>query len=161
MAASCATRRQHGQRIVEEKDATAEEKAIREVNTGIMAIPSARLADWLGKLKNDNAQGEYYLTDIVALAVAEGLPVRTAQPDGEWEVLGVNSKVQLAELERVHQRNLADQPCWSVACVWPIRRASMCVAKLSHGRDVSSMSAAFSRVRSNWAMLSRSALTAC
>ena len=86
--------------IVEEKDATAEQKAICEVNTGIMAIPTARLADWLGKLKNDNAQGEYYLTDIVALAVAEGLPVRTAQPEGEWEVLGVNSKVQLAELER-------------------------------------------------------------
>ena len=90
--------------IVEEKDATPEQKAIREVNTGIMAIPTARLADWLGKLKNDNSQGEYYLTDIVAMAVAEGLPVRTAQPEGEWEVLGVNSKVQLAELERQHQR---------------------------------------------------------
>ena len=95
-------------RIVEEKDATAEEKTIREVNTGIMAIPTARLADWLGRLSNRNAQGEYYLTDIVALAVAEGLPIRTAQPSGEWEVLGVNSKVQLAELERVHQRNLAE-----------------------------------------------------
>jgi bifunctional UDP-N-acetylglucosamine pyrophosphorylase/glucosamine-1-phosphate N-acetyltransferase len=96
----------HG--IVEEKDANPEEKTIREVNTGIMAIPSARLADWLGRLSNNNAQGEYYLTDIVALAVAEGVPVRTAQPDREWEVLGVNSKVQLAELERVYQRNLAD-----------------------------------------------------
>lgn len=96
-------------RIVEEKDATPAEKAIREVNTGIMAIPSGRLADWLGRLSNKNAQGEYYLTDIVALAVAEGLPVRTAQPEGEWEVLGVNSKVQLAELERVHQRNLAEE----------------------------------------------------
>ena len=96
------------QRIVEEKDASAEEKLIQEVNTGIMSIPSGRLAEWLGKLSNKNAQGEYYLTDIVALAVAEGLPVHTAQPDGEWEVLGVNSKVQLAELERVHQRNIAD-----------------------------------------------------
>ncbi len=95
-------------RIVEEKDATPEEKAIGEVNTGIMAIPSARLESWLKGLSNNNAQGEYYLTDIVALAVAEGLPVRTAQPDGEWEVLGVNSKVQLAELERVHQRNVAE-----------------------------------------------------
>ena len=113
------------QRIVEEKDATPEEKAICEVNTGIMAIPSARLADWLGRLSNNNAQGEYYLTDIVALAVAEGLPVRTAQPDGEWEVLGVNSKVQLAELERVHQRNIAE-PCWSAASAWPTRPASMC-----------------------------------
>lgn len=95
-------------RIVEEKDATPEEKTIREVNTGIMAIPSARIADWLGRLSNNNAQGEYYLTDIVALAVAEGMPVSTAQPEGEWEVLGVNSKVQLAELERVYQRNMAD-----------------------------------------------------
>ena len=90
------------------KDATPEEKAIREINTGIMAIPSARLADWLGRLSNSNAQGEYYLTDIVALAVGEGLPVRTVHPDREWEVLGVNSKVQLAGLERVHQRYLAD-----------------------------------------------------
>lgn len=95
-------------RIVEEKDATPEEKTIREVNTGIMAIPSARIADWLGRLSNNNAQGEYYLTDIVALAVAEGVPVSTAQPEGEWEVLGVNSKVQLAELERVYQCNMAD-----------------------------------------------------
>jgi bifunctional UDP-N-acetylglucosamine pyrophosphorylase/glucosamine-1-phosphate N-acetyltransferase len=96
------------QRIVEEKDASPEERQIREINTGIMSIPSRHLADWLGKLSNKNAQGEYYLTDIVALAVADGIPVRTAQPDGEWEVLGVNSKVQLAELERVHQRNIAD-----------------------------------------------------
>ena len=93
--------------IVEEKDATSAERAIREVNTGIMAIPSDRLADWLSRLSNRNAQGEYYLTDIVALAVSEGASVRTAQPDADWEVLGVNSKVQLARLERVHQRNLA------------------------------------------------------
>jgi len=65
-------------RIVEEKDASAAEKAIREINTGIMVMPTARLADWLGALRNDNSQGEYYLTDIVALAVGEGLPVRTA-----------------------------------------------------------------------------------
>ena len=71
------------QRIVEEKDANAAEKAIREVNTGIMAIPSARLADWLARLSNDNAQSEYYLTDVVALAVAEGMPVRTAHTDDE------------------------------------------------------------------------------
>ncbi len=95
-------------RIVEEKDASSEEKAITEVNTGIMAIPTNRLGEWLGCLSNNNAQGEYYLTDIVALAVADGLPVRTAQPEGDWEVLGVNSKVQLAELERVYQRNIAD-----------------------------------------------------
>ncbi|WP_306603196.1 bifunctional UDP-N-acetylglucosamine diphosphorylase/glucosamine-1-phosphate N-acetyltransferase GlmU [Azonexus sp.] len=96
------------ERIVEEKDANAAQKTICEVNTGIMAIPTAHLARWLGQLKNDNAQGEYYLTDIVALAVAEGVTIRTAQPNNEWEVLGVNSKVQLAELERQHQRNLAE-----------------------------------------------------
>jgi bifunctional UDP-N-acetylglucosamine pyrophosphorylase/glucosamine-1-phosphate N-acetyltransferase len=95
-------------RIAEEKDATPAEKAIREINTGIMALPTARLTEWLGKLSNRNAQGEYYLTDIVALAVAEGMPIHTAQPEAEWEVLGVNSKVQLAELERIHQLTLAN-----------------------------------------------------
>ena len=122
-------------RIVEEKDATAEEKGIREVNTGIMAIPSARLADWLGRLSNDNAQGEYYLTDIVALAVAEGLPVHTAQPEGEWEVLGVNSKVQLAELERVHQRNLADAMLIGGARLADPARIDV-RGELGYGRDV-------------------------
>ena len=121
--------------IVEEKDASPAQKAIREVNTGIMAIPTARLADWLGRLKNDNAQGEYYLTDIVALAVAEGLPVHTAQPQGEWEVLGVNSKVQLAELERQHQRNIADGLL--VAGVRLADPARIDVrGELKHGRDV-------------------------
>ncbi len=121
--------------IVEEKDASPAQKAIREVNTGIMAMPTARLADWLGSLKNDNAQGEYYLTDTVALAVAEGLPVRTAQPVGEWEVLGVNSKVQLAELERQHQRNVAD--ALLVAGVRLADPARIDVrGSLSHGRDV-------------------------
>ncbi|MFC5303116.1 bifunctional UDP-N-acetylglucosamine diphosphorylase/glucosamine-1-phosphate N-acetyltransferase GlmU [Azospira restricta] len=96
-------------RIVEQKDATPEERAIREVNTGIMAIPTARLAGWLTGLSNDNAQGEYYLTDVIAAAVAEGVPVVAVQPQGEWEVLGVNSKVQLAELERIQQRRLAQQ----------------------------------------------------
>ncbi len=121
--------------IVEEKDASPAQKAIREVNTGIMAMPTARLADWLGSLKNDNAQGEYYLTDTVALAVAEGLPVRTAQPAGEWEVLGVNSKVQLAELERQHQRNVAD--ALLVAGVRLADPARIDVrGSLSHGRDV-------------------------
>ena len=123
------------QRIVEEKDATPQEKTIREVNTGIMAIPTARLADWLGRLSNDNAQGEYYLTDIVALAVAEGLPVRTAQADDEWEVLGVNSKVQLARLERVYQRNIAE-----AMLVGGVRLADPARidvrGELTYGRDV-------------------------
>jgi len=94
-------------RIVEQKDASPAERAITEVNTGIIVAPTARLRDWLAKLSNDNAQGEYYLTDVIAAAVADGVDVVSAQPDDVAETLGVNSKVQLAELERVHQRNIA------------------------------------------------------
>ena len=95
-------------RIVEHKDADAATRAIREVNTGIMVVPTPMLRRWLGALSNDNAQGEYYLTDVVAMAVAEGVAVATAQPAHAWETLGVNSKSQLAELERIHQRTLAE-----------------------------------------------------
>ncbi|MDR3322866.1 MAG: bifunctional UDP-N-acetylglucosamine diphosphorylase/glucosamine-1-phosphate N-acetyltransferase GlmU [Zoogloeaceae bacterium] len=95
------------QAIVEEKDATPEERQIDEVNTGIMALPPERLSRWLAELSNDNAQGEYYLTDLVAQAVAEGVPVTSTQPAGTWEVEGVNNKAQLAALERVHQGRLA------------------------------------------------------
>jgi bifunctional UDP-N-acetylglucosamine pyrophosphorylase/glucosamine-1-phosphate N-acetyltransferase len=94
-------------RIVEQKDANPAERAIREVNTGIMVLPTARLADWLKRLGNDNAQREYYLTDVVALAVQDGMGVRAVQPQSVAETLGVNSKGQLAELERIHQRSLA------------------------------------------------------
>ncbi|HEY0843758.1 MAG TPA: bifunctional UDP-N-acetylglucosamine diphosphorylase/glucosamine-1-phosphate N-acetyltransferase GlmU [Noviherbaspirillum sp.] len=94
--------------IVEQKDASETEKAIREVNTGIMVVPTAPLKKWLATLSNDNAQKEYYLTDIVARAVADGIPVVSAHPGAVWETLGVNSKAQLAELERIHQRNVAD-----------------------------------------------------
>lgn len=94
-------------RIVEEKDANAEEKAIREINSGILVVPTAHLKKWLSSLSNNNAQGEYYLTDIVAKAVADGVDVVSAHPSAEWEVAGVNSKVQLAELERRHQLNIA------------------------------------------------------
>jgi bifunctional UDP-N-acetylglucosamine pyrophosphorylase/glucosamine-1-phosphate N-acetyltransferase len=94
-------------RIVEERDANDGERTITEVNTGFVMAPTQALARWLPGLGNNNAQGEYYLTDIVALAIGEGMPVATTQPDKPWEVLGVNSKVQLAELERIHQRNNA------------------------------------------------------
>ena len=93
--------------IVEEKDASPEQRQVREVNTGILAAPVERLRGWLANLKNDNAQGEYYLTDIIAMAVADGLDVVTTQPDAFEETLGVNNKTQLAELERIHQRNIA------------------------------------------------------
>lgn len=96
-------------RIVEEKDASEAERAIREINSGIIIAPTRQLKEWLGSLSNNNAQGEYYLTDIVAKAVADGVPVVSAQPSAEWEVAGVNSKVQLAELERRHQLNLANK----------------------------------------------------
>ncbi|TAL57345.1 bifunctional UDP-N-acetylglucosamine diphosphorylase/glucosamine-1-phosphate N-acetyltransferase GlmU [Pandoraea sp.] len=95
------------QRIVEQKDATPEQLAIHEINTGIIVAPTRRLKAWLGTLSNSNAQGEYYLTDVVERAVADGMDVVTAQPDAAWETLGVNSKTQLAELERIHQRNVA------------------------------------------------------
>ncbi|HUO44136.1 MAG TPA: bifunctional UDP-N-acetylglucosamine diphosphorylase/glucosamine-1-phosphate N-acetyltransferase GlmU [Burkholderiales bacterium] len=89
--------------IVEEKDATPKQRAIREVNSGIMALPSAQLADWLGKISNRNAQKEYYLTDIVALALKGKVKIETVMPAACWEIFGVNSKQQLAQVERIYQ----------------------------------------------------------
>jgi bifunctional UDP-N-acetylglucosamine pyrophosphorylase/glucosamine-1-phosphate N-acetyltransferase len=96
------------ERIVEEKDATAEERSICEVNTGIMALPASHLARWLKQLDNDNAQGEFYLTDIIALAVNEGITVEAVITRDVDEVLGVNDRLQLAHLERQYQRRNAD-----------------------------------------------------
>lgn len=93
--------------IVEDKDATAEQRAINEINTGILAASTARLEDWLGRINNHNAQGEYYLTDTVALAVADGVDIGVAQPGGDWETQGVNSRVQQAALERAWQQEQA------------------------------------------------------
>jgi bifunctional UDP-N-acetylglucosamine pyrophosphorylase/glucosamine-1-phosphate N-acetyltransferase len=90
-------------RIVEQKDASADERAIAEVNTGILVAPTAKLKAWLGRLSNDNAQREYYLTDVVAQAVAEGVRVAGVAAADADETLGVNSKAQLAQLERVAQ----------------------------------------------------------
>ncbi|VFR34491.1 N-acetylglucosamine-1-phosphate uridyltransferase / Glucosamine-1-phosphate N-acetyltransferase [plant metagenome] len=90
-------------RIVEHKDASESERAIGEVNTGIVAAPTAKLKDWLSRIDNNNAQGEYYLTDIIGLAVGGGDTVSTAQPAAGWETLGVNSRVQQAALERTWQ----------------------------------------------------------
>ncbi|SOY39996.1 bifunctional: N-acetyl glucosamine-1-phosphate uridyltransferase (N-terminal); glucosamine-1-phosphate acetyl transferase (C-terminal) [Cupriavidus taiwanensis] len=94
-------------RIVEQKDASEAEKAIREINTGIIVCPTGHLRKWLSTLRNDNAQGEYYLTDTVERAVADGIETVSAQPAAVWETLGVNSKLQLAEVERIHQGNQA------------------------------------------------------
>nr|WP_297352896.1 bifunctional UDP-N-acetylglucosamine diphosphorylase/glucosamine-1-phosphate N-acetyltransferase GlmU [uncultured Caldimonas sp.] len=95
--------------IVEHKDATPEQRRIREIYTGMMAVPTGRLKQWLARLRNDNAQGEYYLTDVVAMAVADGVPVVAAHPRSETEVLGVNSPLQLADLERRYQRQQAER----------------------------------------------------
>jgi bifunctional UDP-N-acetylglucosamine pyrophosphorylase/glucosamine-1-phosphate N-acetyltransferase len=95
--------------IVEQKDATPEQLEIKEVNTGILLAPTEKLREWLGKLGNKNTQGEYYLTDIVAMAVQQGVAVHTVQPAQRWEVEGINNKMQLATLERVWQQTMANK----------------------------------------------------
>ncbi len=95
--------------IVEEKDATPAQKAIKEINTGIMVLPTKALKRWLKALRSSNSQGEYYLTDVIAMAVKDGVPIRTTQADYEFETIGVNSRDQLASLERTHQLNIANQ----------------------------------------------------
>jgi bifunctional UDP-N-acetylglucosamine pyrophosphorylase/glucosamine-1-phosphate N-acetyltransferase len=97
------------QAIVEQKDATDAQKAIDEVYSGIMAAPTRLLRDWLQRLDNHNAQSEYYLTDVVAKAVSDGVPVQTIETQDMAEVAGVNSPAQLAELERIHQRRQAER----------------------------------------------------
>jgi bifunctional UDP-N-acetylglucosamine pyrophosphorylase/glucosamine-1-phosphate N-acetyltransferase len=91
-------------RIVEQKDATPGEQAVREVNTGVMLVPGRRLSDWLSRLRNDNSQGEFYLTDIIAMAVADGVRVHGISAPDEEEVMGINDRKQQAEAERVLQR---------------------------------------------------------
>lgn len=100
--------KQQVQYIKEEKDASDKERQSNEVNTGIMALSVARLNVWLKKLENNNAQGEFYLTDIIGMAVDEGLEIKTMQPQCVDEVLGINSKSQLAYLERSFQRRQAE-----------------------------------------------------
>ena len=95
------------ERIVEQKDASATEARLREINTGIMAAPARLLRRWLARLENSNSQREYYLTDIVGMAVAEDVAIVTHRPRAVWEILGVNSKRELADLERAHQRTVA------------------------------------------------------
>ncbi len=89
--------------IVEHKDASEAQRAITEGNTGIMAVPANKLADWMSRLSNNNAQGEYYLTDVIEMAVSDGLLVATEQPLDPMEVQGANDRKQLAELERHYQ----------------------------------------------------------
>ena len=96
------------QKIVEEKDTSDNEKLINEVNTGIMAMKGSKLKSWLSQIKTNNAQGEYYLTDIIEMAVGQNISVITNQPSTEDEVMGVNNRMQLSHLERVYQKEQAE-----------------------------------------------------
>jgi len=95
--------------IVEEKDTNIDQRKIHEINTGIMVVPNVNLHEWLPKLENKNTQKEYYLTDIVAMAAKVGGKIEASHPSDAWEVLGINSKVQLAALERIYQENFANK----------------------------------------------------
>ena len=122
-------------RIVEEKDASAEERAIREVNTGILAMPRTRLEKWLAQLGNRNAQGEYYLTDVIAAAVGDGVPVEVRHPAAAHESLGVNSKTDLAALERLFQMSEAKRLLEAGVSLADPARIDV-RGRLSCGRDV-------------------------
>lgn len=122
--------------IVEEKDADIEQKKITEANTGIMAVNTAHLQKWLPKLANNNVQNEYYLTDIIALAVQDNIAIHTEQATTQWEVLGVNNRAQQAQLERIMQNNIAnDLLNQGVTLSDPARFD--CRGKISAGADVS------------------------
>jgi bifunctional UDP-N-acetylglucosamine pyrophosphorylase/glucosamine-1-phosphate N-acetyltransferase len=122
-------------RIVEHKDAGPEELALDEVNTGILCLATKKLIGWLERLGNDNAQGEYYLTDIIGMATAEGERVVPCHPASEWEVLGVNSRAQLAELERHFQRGVAEALMTQGVTLLDPSRLDV-RGELSCGRDV-------------------------
>jgi len=121
--------------IVEEKDATPKQRAIREVNSGIMALPSARLADWLGRISPRNVQKEFYLTDIVALGLKGQVKVENVMPPACWEIFGINSQQQLAQVERIYQWRLATRLLeMGVALADPMRIDIR--GELACGRDV-------------------------
>jgi bifunctional UDP-N-acetylglucosamine pyrophosphorylase/glucosamine-1-phosphate N-acetyltransferase len=121
--------------IVEHKDATQEQRAINEVNTGIMAMPTVHLIKWLTQIQNNNAQGEYYLTDIVALAVQDGIDVVAEITTDEWSVTGINSKVDLAQIERELQKRIAQNLLQNGVTLKDLARLDV-RGHLSCGRDV-------------------------
>jgi bifunctional UDP-N-acetylglucosamine pyrophosphorylase / glucosamine-1-phosphate N-acetyltransferase len=122
-------------KITEEKDADAQTKQIREVNTGIVAVPAVQLRRWLNLLNNNNAQGEYYLTDIVSYAAQEGITIHTHAPHDEYEVRGVNDRIQLAELERYYQLQQAHRLMQQGVAVRDPARLDI-RGKVTVGRDV-------------------------
>ncbi|MES2499097.1 MAG: bifunctional UDP-N-acetylglucosamine diphosphorylase/glucosamine-1-phosphate N-acetyltransferase GlmU [Pseudomonadota bacterium] len=121
--------------IVEHKDATDDQRQISEVNTGIMAMPNIHLKNWLSRLSNNNAQGEYYLTDIVELAVKDNVDVIAEVTADEWSVTGINSKVDLNQIERVHQTRIAQQLLQQGVTLKDASRLDV-RGTLSCGRDV-------------------------
>ena len=121
--------------IVEEKDANPAQRAINEINTGVMAAPTALLRRWVAALKADNAQNEYYLTDIVALAVADGIPVTATVAADERDVRGINDRAQLAAIERIVQLRQADALMATGTTLADPARIDI-RGKLSCGRDV-------------------------
>lgn len=122
--------------IIEQKDASSEQLLIKEVNTGIMAVQGGVLSDWVNQLTNDNAQGEYYLTDIVAMAVNESVEIKVSHPDSPDEVLGANDRKQLSELESLYRQNQANKLMDSGATLTDPKRIDI-RGKLKTGQDVS------------------------
>ncbi|MCU7929776.1 MAG: bifunctional UDP-N-acetylglucosamine diphosphorylase/glucosamine-1-phosphate N-acetyltransferase GlmU [Candidatus Thiodiazotropha sp. (ex Codakia rugifera)] len=122
-------------RIVEQKDASLGEQAITEINTGIMAVNRSRLDGWLARLDNDNAQKEYYLTDIIAMAVEDGIHIQALHPGSAEEVMGVNDRKQLAHLERFYQRQCADELMRNGASLADPARIDV-RGRLTTGKDV-------------------------
>ena len=121
--------------IVEEKDADAAQKAVNETNTGILVLPNAKLAGWLNALQSNNAQGEYYLTDLIALANSDGINVHPVQVRASHLAAGVNNKVQLAELERIFQSGQADELLKAGVTLRDPARFDL-RGRLKHGQDV-------------------------
>lgn len=121
--------------IVEHKDASETQRAIQEVNTGIMAMPTEYLKQWLAKLNNQNAQGEYYLTDIVGFAVADKVAVQAVVTDDEWSVTGINAKTDLVQIERVYQARQANTLLQQGVTIKDANRIDI-RGQLSCGRDV-------------------------
>ena len=121
--------------IVEQKDATPEQLRIREINTGFLAVDAAPLKRWIAALGNDNAQGEYYLTDVIAQAASEGVRINTVAPASLSEILGVNNRAQLAELEREYQRRQAQRLLLAGVTLHDPERFDL-RGRLEHGQDV-------------------------
>ncbi|WP_049260780.1 bifunctional UDP-N-acetylglucosamine diphosphorylase/glucosamine-1-phosphate N-acetyltransferase GlmU [Neisseria bacilliformis] len=121
--------------IVEEKDANPEQKAVKETNTGILVLPNAKLENWLGRLSSNNAQGEYYLTDLIALAVSDGIAVTPVQVRASHLAAGVNNKIQLAELERIFQAEQAQELLKAGLTLRDPARFDL-RGRLKHGQDV-------------------------